>query len=82
MRATTGVKKAEATLEIMRTLTVLTAVFLPLNLITGFFGMNFDALPLIHNRTGIWIAVSLMVLLGTGLSVFFWRKRYLGSTRG
>jgi hypothetical protein len=25
--------------------------------------------------------VSLMVLLGAGLSVFFWRKRYLGSTR-
>jgi magnesium transporter len=35
--------------DIMRTLTVLTAVFLPLNLITGFFGMNFDALPLIHS---------------------------------
>ena len=68
--------------DIMRTLTVLTAIFLPLNLITGFFGMNFDALPLIHNRTGIWIAVSLMVLLGAGLSVFCWRKRYLGSTRG
>jgi hypothetical protein len=34
--------------DIMRTLTVLTAIFLPLNLITGFFGMNFDALPLIH----------------------------------
>ncbi len=33
---------------IMRTLTVLTAIFLPLNLITGVFGMNFDALPLIH----------------------------------
>lgn len=72
----------QRTNDIMRTLTVLTAIFLPLNLITGFFGMNFDALPLIHNRTGIWIAVSLMVLLGTGLSVFFWRKRYLGSTRG
>jgi magnesium transporter len=27
----------------MRTLTVLTAIFLPLNLVTGFFGMNFDA---------------------------------------
>ena len=72
----------QRTNDIMRTLTALTAIFLPLNLITGFFGMNFDALPLIHNRTGIWIAVSLMVLLGTGLSVFFWRKRYLGSTRG
>ena len=32
--------------DIMRTLTVLTAIFLPLNLITGFFGMNFDSLPL------------------------------------
>jgi Mg2+ and Co2+ transporter CorA len=71
----------QRTNDIMRTLTVLTAIFLPLNLITGFFGMNFDALPLIHQRTGIWIAVTLMVLLGAGLSVFFWRKRYLGSTR-
>jgi magnesium transporter len=71
----------QRTNDIMRTLTVLTAIFLPLNLITGFFGMNFDALPLIHQRTGIWIAVSLMVLLGAGLSVFFWRKRYLGSAR-
>jgi magnesium transporter len=44
--------------DIMRTLTVLTAVFLPLNLITGFFGMNFDGLPLIHSSTGIWIAVA------------------------
>jgi Mg2+ and Co2+ transporter CorA len=72
----------QRTNDIMRTLTVLTAIFLPLNLITGFFGMNFDALPLIHSRTGIWIAVALMGLLGAGLSVFFWRKRYLGTTRG
>jgi magnesium transporter len=38
--------------DIMRTLTVLTAIFLPLNLITGFFGMNFDSLPLIHGGAG------------------------------
>jgi magnesium transporter len=65
--------------SIMRTLTVLTAIFLPLNLITGFFGMNFDALPLIHTRTGVWIAVGLMALVGLGLGLFFWRKRYLGT---
>ncbi|MES2089798.1 MAG: magnesium transporter CorA family protein, partial [Pseudomonadota bacterium] len=41
--------------NIMRTLTVLTAVFLPLNLITGVFGMNFDALPLIHSKAGVWL---------------------------
>lgn len=67
--------------SIMRTLTVLTAIFMPLNLITGFFGMNFDALPLIHSATGIWEATLLMISLGLGLGVFFWRKRYLSSQR-
>ena len=68
--------------DIMRTLTVLTAIFLPLNLITGFFGMNFDDMPLIHDATGIWIAFGVMVVIGLGLAGFFWRKRYLeGSSR-
>ncbi len=64
--------------DIMRTLTVLTAIFLPLNLITGFFGMNFDALPLIHSATGMWVAVLAMAALGVGLVLLFRRKRYLG----
>ena len=66
--------------DIMRTLTVLTAIFLPLNLITGFFGMNFDSLPLIHSATGIWGAVGVMAAVGVGLLVYFRRKRYLVST--
>lgn len=66
---------------IMRTLTVLTAIFLPLNLITGFFGMNFDALPLIHSATGVWIAFTIMSVVGISLALFFWRKRYLGTQR-
>jgi Mg2+ and Co2+ transporter CorA len=66
--------------DIMRTLTVLTAIFMPLNLVTGFFGMNFEALPLIHNATGMWVAIALMFMIGVGLGLFFWRKRYL-STR-
>jgi len=65
--------------DIMRTLTVLTAVFLPLNLITGFFGMNFDFLPLIHSDAGFWTAAVVMVMVGVGLAAFFWRKRYLGT---
>ena len=67
--------------DIMRTLTVLTAIFMPLNLVTGFFGMNFDALPLIHSATGVWVAIAAMTVIGLGLGLFFWRKRYL-STRG
>jgi Mg2+ and Co2+ transporter CorA len=66
--------------DIMRTLTVLTAVFLPLNLITGFFGMNFDFMPLVHTSVGFWVAVLLMLAVGGGLAWLFWRKRYLSTT--
>lgn len=71
--------QSNRTNDIMRTLTVLTAIFLPLNLITGFFGMNFDTLPLIHSATGVWTAVGVMAAIGVGLGAFFWRKRYLGT---
>lgn len=71
--------QSHRTNNIMRTLTVLTAIFLPLNLVTGFFGMNFEGLPLIHSPTGFWIVFFVMLALGIGLSVFFWRKNYLGS---
>jgi len=64
--------------DIMRTLTVLTAVFLPLNLITGLFGMNFDAMPLIHTHLGFWVAMGLMGLVAVGLVWWFRRQRYLG----
>ena len=40
--------------------------------------MNFEGLPLIHSPTGFWIAFAIMLALGVGMSVFFWRKRYLG----
>ena len=66
--------------EIMRTLTVLTAVFLPLNLITGFFGMNFDFLPLVHRQAGLWWTIGIMSMLAVGLVALFWRKRYLART--
>ncbi len=64
--------------DIMRTLTVLTAIFLPLNLITGFFGMNFDSLPLIHSAKGIWLALVLMLAVAVVLVLVFRRQRYLG----
>jgi magnesium transporter len=66
--------------EIMRVLTALTAVFLPLNFITGFFGMNFEYLPLIHSSGAMWVMLSLMVLLACVVVLVFWRKRYLART--
>ena len=73
--------QSNRTNEIMRALTVLTAIFLPLNLVTGFFGMNFEGLPLIHSRVGFWVIFTVMLLLGISMSVFFWRRRYLRTSR-
>ena len=73
--------QSNRTNEIMRTLTVLTAIFMPLNLVTGFFGMNFDTLPGIHSPRAFWLTFGAMLVLGVGLSWFFWRKRYLGRAR-
>lgn len=63
--------------DIMRTLTTLTAIFLPLNLIAAVFGMNFDVLPLVHKEDGFWWAMGSMALIGIVLLVFFWRRRYI-----
>ena len=65
--------------EVMRVLTALTAIFLPLNLITGIFGMNFDVMPLLKNRDGFWFTLGLMMLVALGLIFFFYIKRYLSS---
>ena len=69
--------QSHRTNDIMRTLTALTAIFLPLNLIAGIFGMNFEFLPLIHVQSGFWWALSTMGLIAVALGVVFWRKRYL-----
>jgi magnesium transporter len=66
--------------EIMRVLTALTAVFLPLNFLTGFFGMNFEYLPLIHSDKAMWVMLGIMVLTLVTVVLVFWRKRYLDHT--
>ena len=74
--------QSNRTNDIMRTLTALTAVFLPLNLIAGIFGMNFEFLPLIHKQDGFWWALGSMTAIATALVALFWRKRYLARTGG
>jgi Mg2+ and Co2+ transporter CorA len=68
---------AHRTSEIMRTLTVLTALFMPLTLITGIFGMNFEAMPLLKQHDGFWITMAAMGVLVVALLLFFRRRRYL-----
>ena len=73
--------QSNRTNDIMRTLTALTAIFLPLNLIASIFGMNFQFIPLLHQKTGFWWAIGSMALTALLLGALFWRKRYLRSSR-
>ncbi len=71
---------AHRTNQIMRTLTVLTATFMPLTLITGIFGMNFEVMPGVHSPAGFWWTMAAMAAIALGLVVFFRTRRYLEET--
>jgi magnesium transporter len=72
--------QSHRTNDIMRTLTALTAIFLPLNLISSIFGMNFERMPWLRDAHGFWWSLGLMVLVAATLGLVFWRKRYLART--
>ena len=63
--------------DIMRTLTALTAIFLPLNLIAGIFGMNFEFMPWLHTASAFWWTLGSMGAIALVMGLVFWRKRYL-----
>jgi magnesium transporter len=63
--------------EVMKLLTVVTVIFMPLMLITGIYGMNFEIMPELHNPWGYPIALFSMGLLTAGLIWYFKRRRWL-----
>jgi len=67
---------AQRTNEIMKRLTILSAVFLPLTFVTGFFGQNFQALPFNDNWL-FWIALGLTVGLPPFMLFIFRRSHWL-----
>ena len=63
--------------EIMQTLTVFSAFFLPLTFIAGIYGMNFDFMPELNYKLGY--PICLLVMLLVVIFIYFWfkKKRYL-----
>lgn len=60
--------------EIMRVFTAITTIFMPLTVITGIYGMNFDNIPETHSEYGYYGVIAVMVTLGCGM-LFVFRKR-------
>ena len=60
--------------EIMKTLTIISAIFIPLTFIVGVYGMNFEFMPELHYRNGYYLIIGIMVLIGIAM-IFYFKKR-------
>lgn len=69
---------AHRTNRTMRLLTLITALFMPLTLITGIFGMNFTRMPWIVEGNGFWWAMGLMGIVVIALASIYGITRRLG----
>jgi magnesium transporter len=62
---------------IMKVLTIITAIFVPLSFVAGVYGMNFEHMPELHSRYGYYFVLALMLALATSLLVAFRMRRWL-----
>lgn len=72
---------ADQTNEIVRILTVFSAILLPLTLIAGIFGMNFALIPTSTESWGFWLWIGVMSALAVGLWVYFSSRGFVGVPR-
>lgn len=63
--------------EIMKTLTMFSTLMLPLSLIAGIYGMNFEVMPELKWKLGYPYALGLMALVAAGVLGYFRRKKWL-----
>jgi magnesium transporter len=62
--------------EIMKTLTIFAALFIPLTFIAGIYGMNFNYIPELSWKLGYLFFWILVFLVGGGLAIYFRRKKW------
>jgi magnesium transporter len=63
--------------EIMKVLTIISTIFIPITFITSLYGMNFKNMPELDWRYGYPAAVAVMVLVSCGMLLFFRRKKWI-----
>jgi magnesium transporter len=60
--------------EIMKTLTIVSAIFIPLTFIAGVYGMNFQHMPELQYQNGYYAVIGVMIVIGI-IMMFYFRKR-------
>ena len=68
---------SQRTNEIMKVLTLFSAIMLPLTFIAGVYGMNFEHMPELSTKNGYFVVLGSMVVVAVGLFIFFRRKKWI-----
>lgn len=63
--------------QVMKVLTIITTIFVPLTFIVGVYGMNFDNMPELRTKNGYFVVLGGMFLLVCGMLIYFRKKRWL-----
>ena len=63
--------------EVMKTLAVISVIILPLSLIAGIYGMNFEYMPELHSPHGYWLTLTGMAVITILLLWYFWRQGWI-----
>ncbi|MFN0196688.1 MAG: magnesium/cobalt transporter CorA [Planctomycetaceae bacterium] len=63
--------------EIMKVLTVMSSIFIPLTFIVGVYGMNFDYMPELRSRWGYPLTLAGMAFIGLSFVGYFWHKGWI-----
>jgi len=72
---------SQRTSEVMKTLTLVASIFIPLSFLAGVYGMNFDHIPGIHQPESFAIFIAVIVAIAGGMLWWFRRRGWLGSRR-
>jgi magnesium transporter len=62
--------------EIMKTLTIISVIFIPLTFIVGVYGMNFDFMPELRYQNGYYVVIGFMFLIVIGMIFYFKRRNW------
>ena len=62
---------------VMRVLTVITTIFMPLSFIASIYGMNFEHMPELKSERGYPVVLGVMAVVGVGMLVAFRKKRWI-----
>ena len=63
--------------EVMKVLTVIATIFIPLTFVAGIYGMNFAYMPELGWRGGYFAILGLMVVIALLMMAYFRRKKWL-----